>query len=90
MLEPLWGYYDVRGDYRSAVELGNDLLHVLAELPPTAERARDQVAVEMSLARSRLAVQGYNDDAETALSELLERLGPTGDPSERFAVTRRQ
>jgi predicted ATPase len=88
MLEPLWGYYDLRGDYRSAVELGNDLLRVLAQQPPTAERARDQVAIEMSLARSRLAIQGYTDDAETAFSALLERLGPTGDAGERFATLR--
>jgi len=31
LLTPLWGYYDARGDYRSAIDLGNDLLECLAD-----------------------------------------------------------
>ena len=52
LLEPLWGYYDARGAYGAAMELGDDLLKVLAIQPETPQRVRDEIALEMSLARA--------------------------------------
>jgi predicted ATPase len=88
MLGPLWGYYDARGDYRSTVELGDDLLKVLASQPDSPERARDQLAVELSLARSMLAVRGFTADAEQAIRSVLDHAGPAGSSRERFAPLR--
>jgi predicted ATPase len=88
MLEPLWGYYDARADYRSAVELGTDLLDVLASLPRSEERDRDQIEVEMSIARSLLAVSGFTQETEDAFRAVLDRAGPAGSTRERFAPLR--
>ena len=60
LLEPLWGYYDARGAYGAAMELGDDLLKVLAIQPETPQRVRDEIALEMSLARALMAVRGYD------------------------------
>ena len=88
LVEPLWGYYDARGLYGAAVELGNDLLRVLAIQPETPERIRDEIAVEMSLARSLLAVRGYDAEVERSIRAALDRAGGTGMGPERFPVLR--
>lgn len=73
LLGPLWGYYDARGDYRSAIELGSKLLECLAATPDSPERRRDEFAVRMSVARTELALQGYTTEAERMIREALER-----------------
>jgi predicted ATPase/class 3 adenylate cyclase len=88
LLEPLWGYYDARGQYGAAVELGNDLLRVLAIQPETPERVRDEIALEMSLARSLLTVRGYDAEVERSIRAALERSGAADDAPERFPVLR--
>jgi predicted ATPase/class 3 adenylate cyclase len=88
LLEPLWGYYDARGQYGAAVELGNDLLRVLAIQPETPERVRDEIALEMSLARSLITVRGYDAEVERSIRAALERSGAADDAPERFPVLR--
>ena len=61
LLGPLWGYYDARGDYRSAIELGRDLLDCLAATPDSPDRRRDEFVVRMNVARTELAVRGFTD-----------------------------
>jgi predicted ATPase/class 3 adenylate cyclase len=88
LLDPLWGYYDARGLYSAAVELGDDLLGVLALEPESPERVRDEIAVEMSLARSLIAVRGYDAEVERSIRAALDRAGDTGVAAERFPVLR--
>jgi predicted ATPase len=88
LLEVLWGYYDARGNYREAVELGHDLLGVLSRPPETPERIRDQIAMEASLARSMIAVRGYTAEVERSIRAALERSEGTADTPRRFPVLR--
>ena len=84
MLAPLWGYYDARGDYRSAISLGNDLLERLAATGESPQRRRDEFAMRMSVARTELAVRGYTVEAEHLILDALEQAGAGGNASERF------
>ena len=88
LLELLWGYYDARGAYHEAVALGDDLLTVLSLQPATAERVRDELAMQTSMARSMIAVRGYTEEVERRISDALARAGEAGETSHRFPVLR--
>ena len=88
LLEPLWGYYDARGAYGAAMELGDDLLKVLAIQPETPQRARDEIALEMSLARALIVVRGYDTEVERSIRAAVERSREQDDAPERFPVLR--
>ena len=88
LLELLWGYYDARGAYHEAVALGDDLLAVLSLQPATAERVRDEIAMQTSMARSMIAVRGYTVEVERRISDALARAGEAGETSPRFPVLR--
>lgn len=88
LLELLWGYYDARGNYRAAADLGEDLLGVLARQPETPERLRDQLALETSLARSLLAVTGFSSASERRITEILDRSSASGEAAHRFPALR--
>jgi predicted ATPase len=84
LLGPLWGYYEARGDYRSAIELGSGLLRCLAETPDSADRRGDEFAVRMNVIRTELAVRGFTAEAERMLSDALDRAELTADARQRF------
>ncbi|MET0999292.1 MAG: DUF4062 domain-containing protein [Marmoricola sp.] len=88
LLELLWGYYDARGAYHEAVALGDDLLAVLSLQPATAQRVRDEVAMQTSMARSMIAVRGYTEEVERRISDAVTRAGETVETSPRFPVLR--
>jgi predicted ATPase/class 3 adenylate cyclase len=88
LLEPLWGYYDARGAYGAAMELGDDLLKVLASQPETPQRSRDEIALEMSLARALIVVRGYDAEVERSIRAAVERSREQDDAPERFPVLR--
>ena len=88
LLELLWGYYDAHGAYHEAVALGDDLLAVLAVQPATAERVRDEIAMQTSMARSMIAVRGYTEEVERRIRDALARVDESGDTSPRFPVLR--
>jgi predicted ATPase len=88
LLELLWGYYDQQGNYREAVELGNDLLGVLSLQPETPERLRDEIAVETSLARSMIAVRGYTAEVERRIRVAIDRSDDVSHAPQRFSVLR--
>lgn len=88
LLELLWGYYDAQGNYAGAVELGNDLLGVLALQPETPDRIRDEIAMETSLARSMIAVSGYTAEVERTIRAAIDRSGSADHASQRFPVLR--
>ena len=72
MIDALWAHHDARGWYQAAVALTDDLLRVLASVPSTPERAREEITLHMSLARGLLAIRGYTEDVEAAYNRALE------------------
>jgi predicted ATPase len=88
LLEPLWGFYDARGDYRSAIVLGEDFLRTLSELPDTPERRYDEFAVQTNLARTHLAIRGFTPEAERTIREALDRFEAVGNARQRFPPLR--
>jgi hypothetical protein len=88
LLEPLWGYYDARGEYRGAIVLGEDFLRILSALPDTPERRYDEFAVQTNLARTHLAVRGFTPEAERTICEALDRFEAVGDARQRFPALR--
>jgi predicted ATPase len=88
LLEPLWGYYEARGDYRAIIVLGDDFLRVLSELPETPERKHDELTLHTNLARTQLAVRGFTPEAERTMQAALERSHQLGADRHRFAALR--
>ena len=88
LLDGLWALNDARGWYHAAIELANDLLAVLAAVPPSPERAREEIALRTSLARGMLAVRGYTEEVEQNYERALELARETGDPPQRAPVVR--
>lgn len=88
LLEPLWGYYDARGNYRAAMDLGEDLLAVLSQQPETPETLRDRFAVETALARSLVSARGFSSESERRISDVLDRSRLAEDGAHRFPALR--
>jgi len=87
LIDPLWGWYDARGDYSAAIELAEGLLEVLAIEPETSERVRDEIALQMSIARALLAVRGYTAEVEERIRQAMDRSGAS-DQVQAFPVLR--
>jgi len=88
LLDGLWALNDARGWYHTAIELANDLLDVLAAVPSTPERKREEIALRTSLARGLLAVRGYTEEAEQNYERALALARETGDRPQRASVVR--
>jgi predicted ATPase/class 3 adenylate cyclase len=88
LLDSLLVLHDVRGSYRQAVELVNDLLGVLDKAPSTLERMSEQIALRMSLARGLMAIGGYTAEVEDAFGRALELSKETGELQQRPTVLR--
>jgi predicted ATPase len=88
LLETLWVLHDAEGHYHGAIDLANDLLGVLAIAPSTTERAREQAALQMSLARAIMAIRGYTAEVEDAFRRAVELSGDAGTLALRFPVLR--
>ncbi len=82
LVPPLWGYYEARGDYRSAIEVGSGLLDALAATPDSADRRREEFVARMNLVRTELAVTGFNADGEKIVRDALAEAA-TGDGDDR-------
>ena len=86
LLDALWALYDARGWYHGALRLANDLLGVLNESPAAAERAEEEIAVRMTLARGLLAIRGYTDEVERLYREALAAAERIGAMPKRLSV----
>jgi predicted ATPase len=84
LLAPLWGYYDARGEYRSVIQLGNDLLACLALTADTPDRRRDEFVVRLNLVRTELAVRGFTAEAERMIRDALDQAAAAEDDRQRF------
>ena len=80
--------YDARGWYHATVGLTNDLLNVLAAVPSTPERVKQQIMLRTSLARAVMATRGYTEEAEQAYIRALELFESAGDVAQLFPVLR--
>jgi predicted ATPase len=88
LIAPLWGYHEARGDYRTILVLGEELLTALTALPESEQRRNDELALRANLARTRLVVRGFGPDTERALVEILERLEAAATAPQRFPTLR--
>jgi predicted ATPase/class 3 adenylate cyclase len=88
LLDGLWALHDARGWYRAAVELVHDLLRVLAAVPSTPDRVREEIALRTSLARGLLAIRGYTQEVEETYNQALTLARQTGDLPQQSPVLR--
>ena len=88
LLDALWVLDDARGWYHATVELTNDLLGVLAAVPSTPERAREQITLYTSLARALMAIRGYTEEVEEVYDRALRLSEEVGELPRRFPVLR--
>ncbi len=87
-LDPLWALHDAMGWYRGVIDLANDLLGLLGELPETPEMVREKVALQTSVARALMTLRGYGAEVEAAFKEALALSDRSGEAPERFPVLR--
>jgi predicted ATPase len=88
LVDSLWLVYEARGWYRATIELANELLNVLSSMPPTPERAMQEVTLRTSLARALMAIHGYTREVEDAYARALELFEGEEELPELFPVLR--
>lgn len=87
-LDTLWALYDARGWYRGVVVLAEDLIGLLEMGDQTAERARERMALQTSVARALMTMNGYTAEVEAAFDRALAIADDSGHAPERFPVLR--
>jgi tetratricopeptide (TPR) repeat protein len=88
LLDALWLLHDARGWYHGAVALTNDLLGLLARMPPAPERAEEEITLRLSMARGLLAIRGYTGEVEDLYREALAMSEASGTLPRRLPVLR--
>jgi hypothetical protein len=88
LIAPLWGYHEARGDYRTVLVLGEELLRALTELPESPKRRNDELALRANLARTQLVIRGFGPDTERALVEVMGRFEAASAAPQRFPTLR--
>lgn len=88
LFDPLWMLYDAEGWYQGAILLAESLLDALADQPHSAERTREQIALETSLARARMLIRGYTAEGEAAFLQALKHAEESGTSPQMFPVLR--
>jgi predicted ATPase/class 3 adenylate cyclase len=88
LLDGLWVLDDARGWYHATVDLTNDLLSVLAAVPSTPDRAREEITLYTSLARGLMAIRGYTQEVEEIYGRALRLSEEAGELPRRFPVLR--
>jgi tetratricopeptide (TPR) repeat protein len=89
LLDTMWTLYDSRGWYSGVIDLASDLLSVLGEQPESPERFREEIALQMSLARALMAIRGYTAEVEERFNRALALADEAGGGvPQRFPVLR--
>jgi predicted ATPase/class 3 adenylate cyclase len=88
LTDSLWLLYDARGWYHAAVQLTTELLHVLASTVSTPERAREEIMLQISLARALLVTRGFTEEVEQAYVRALDLCQSAGEIPQLFPVLR--
>jgi len=87
-LDTLWALYDARGWYRGVVVLAEDLIGLLEMGDQTPERVRERMALQTSVARALMTMNGYTAEVEAAFDRALAIADDSGQAPERFPVLR--
>jgi tetratricopeptide (TPR) repeat protein len=88
LVDSLWLLYDARGWLHAAIELATDLLDVLASTPDTGERAEQQIALQLSLARVLQAAKGFTTEVQDAYGRALELIRRHGSVPRLYPALR--
>jgi predicted ATPase/class 3 adenylate cyclase len=86
LLDALWPVYDARGWYHAAVELTNELLDVLSRTTPALDRADEEIALRIGVARGLLALRGYTEEVEDLYRQALALSEQTGTAPKQLPV----
>ncbi len=79
---------DARGWYLDTVGLTTDMLAVLGTGSSSPDRAGQEIALRVSLARALMATRGFTPDVEDALAGAVELFERGGDVRQQHAVLR--
>jgi predicted ATPase len=88
LLDVLWPLHESRGWYHGALALLNDLLTVLATLPPNPHRTAKELTVRISVARVLLAIRGYTDEVESLYRSAIALAEAEGSIPKQLPVLR--
>ncbi len=88
LTDGLWHLYESHGWYHLTIQLINDLLGVLATLPPSPERRRRELTLRMSLARALTMLRGYTGEVEDAYAGALALFDEQPEEAQLFPVLR--
>lgn len=86
LLDALWPLYDARGWYHAAVGLINELLDVLSRTKPALDRADEEIALRIGVARGLLALRGYTEEVEELYRQALAVSEQTGAAPKQLPV----
>jgi predicted ATPase len=86
LLDALWPLYDARGWYHAAVGLTNELLDVLSRTTPALDRADEEIALRIGVARGLLALRGYTEEVEELYQQALAVSEQTGAAPKQLPV----
>src|SRR5690606_28127618 len=56
--------------------------------PDSAERTREKIALQMSVARALMSMRGYTDEVEAAFTKAMKMSGTAGELPQQFPVLR--
>ena len=84
----LWLIYDAKGWYYETISLTTDLLNLLDSVQSTPEISKQQIMLQMSLARVLLSIKGYTPEVEEAYKKALELCNIYGEIPQMYPVLR--
>ena len=88
LLDSLWFLHDARGWYRAAVELAQDLLALVSEVPSTPDLVEQKAVLAATAARGLLAIRGYTPEVDEAYRRARAILEDAGELPLLFPVLR--
>jgi predicted ATPase/tetratricopeptide (TPR) repeat protein len=88
LVESMWTLHETRGWYHGAADMARDLLGMLATVPASPERDHEELTLRASLARARMASQGYTPEVEAEFTRVLDLSASMDPAAQRFPVLR--
>jgi adenylate cyclase len=88
LADSLWLLYEANGWYAAVIDLGDELLGVLAHAPATPEHRQQEMALRAGLARATLASKGYGPESEAAYDAVLALVASEPDVRPDYPILR--
>ena len=85
---PLMILDDAHGWYLDTLGLAQDLLAVLGAVPPSSDRAAQEIALRTTIARALMATRGLTPEVEAAFASAVELFERGGDVHQQYSVLR--